>query len=68
MKPYRDRTMNRAVGAVNNEWVHMARLAVSIRKNRFSPTKEEEIRKKFTGIYKRLLDDPLDEVIREAKY
>lgn len=67
MKPYRDPTAYRAIGSINKEWEQMARLALQIREGRRSPSWVEENTKKFTGIYKRLLDDPIDEVRKAAR-
>ncbi len=61
---HRDPTAERAIGAVNREWSRMVALAVRIRQNSkcFTPEAEQE----FTGIYRRLLTDPLDELLKEA--
>lgn len=65
MKPYKDRTMNNAFGNVNREWKYMVRLAVRIREGQYSLKEEQEYRKKFTGIYKRLLEEPMDYLYQE---
>jgi len=67
MRPYRNPTADKAIGAMNQEWGQMARLALQIREGRRNPSWIEENTKKFTGIYKRLLDDPIDEVRKEAQ-
>ena len=56
-----DPTANQAVGAVNREWNKMVNLALSIRKNE-DPVKYRLESRKFTGIFKRLLDMPLAEL------
>jgi len=65
MKPYRDKTMSTAFSNVNGEWKYMVRLAIRIREGRYTPVVEQEYRKKFTGIYKRLLEDPMNELYTE---
>lgn len=67
MKGYRDNTSARAVGSVDNEWKYMARLAVKLRSQRHSPQWEDETEAKFTGIFRRLLTDPIEEVKKEAR-
>ena len=65
MSAYKNRTMNNAFGNVNKEWKYMVRLAVRIREGRYSIKEEQEYRKLFTGIYKRLLEDPMDQLYQE---
>lgn len=65
MKKYRDCTMDNAVAAVDKEWRKMARLAVEIRT--VNTAKSYEKASLFKGIYKRLLEDPIDEVKLQAK-
>jgi hypothetical protein len=67
MKPYYNPTADKAIGSMSKEWGQMARLALQIREGRMNPYWVEENTKKFTGIYKRLLDDPIDEVREEAR-
>ena len=67
MRAYKNSTMDEAVGAADKEWRQMARLAIVIRERNNNPKWEEEKRKLFKGIYKRLLEDPIDEVKREAR-
>lgn len=67
MRPYRNPTADKAIGSMNKEWGQMAKLALRIREGRGNPFWVEENSKKFTGIYKRLLDDPIDEVRKEAR-
>ena len=52
-----DPTANQALGAINREWEELSRLAEQIRKD---PNSEWALRAKrrFRGIFKRLLDDP----------
>ena len=59
-----DPTANRAIGAVNREWSRMLSLAVRVRQNPRLLTPEVE--REFTGIYRRLLTDPLEELLREV--
>ncbi len=67
MKAYKEPTLRKACSNVMNEWKYMANVAVLIRENRCSSDFIDENKPKFTGIYKRLLEDPIEEVIREAK-
>lgn len=64
----RNITQEKAVGSVNYEWKQMAKLALRLRTTGFAnPTWIEEQKKKFTGIFKRLLTDPIEEVQRETR-
>lgn len=65
MKKYKDYTMDNAVAAVDKEWRMMAGLAVIIRTS--NTAKSREMSSRFKGIYKRLLEDPIDEVKLQAK-
>ena len=61
---HRDPTADRAIGAVNREWNRMAALAVKIRRNpKNCPLEEEKV---FTGIYRRFLTEPMEELLRET--
>ena len=60
---HHDPTADRAVGSVAREWNRMMGLAIRIRQRPQGVTAEVE--KQFTGIYRRLLTDPLEELIRE---
>lgn len=64
---YNNPTANNAIGAMQREWRRMARLAVQIREGRHDSLWVDENILKFTGIYKRLLDDPIEEVRKEAR-
>lgn len=62
----KNRIMDDAVGAVTKEWKYMARLAVQIREGRNNnPVWVESQQAKFTGIFKRLLTDPIEDVKKE---
>lgn len=54
-----DPTANAAIGSVSREWNQMVRLALRIRQSGDSEWAERESRR-FTGIYKRLLTDPIE--------
>jgi len=54
-----DPTANTAIGSVSREWNQMVRLALRIRQSDNSEWAQRESRR-FTGIYKRLLTDPLE--------
>lgn len=69
MKSYRDPTMSGAVRKTDKEFSAMAKLALTIREGRRPPAWIEENSKLFTGIYARLLTDPIKEVeIEAARY
>ena len=61
---HRDPTADMAIGNVNREWSRMMKLAVRIRLNPQYQT--PEALREFSGIYRRLLTDPLDELLKEA--
>jgi hypothetical protein len=52
---------------MSKEWKKMARLALQIREGRGNPLWVEQNTSKFTGIFRRLLEDPIEEVQREAR-
>ncbi len=62
MRVYRDPSAEQAVVKVNKEWVRMAKLAVAIREGYGDPLRLEPQRELFTGIFKRLLEDPIEYV------
>ena len=62
MRAYKDATASTAVKRTFKEWKRMAQLALWIREGNGNIEDEE----KFTGIFKRLLDDPIDEVRKAA--
>lgn len=63
MKAYKDPTCSSSVGRLNNEWREMVFLAIRIREGKLRPWEDESTeRQKFTGIYKRLLTDPIEEL------
>ena len=66
-RDHKDPTQDKALGTVNKEWKQMALLALRIRSGRVNPVWAEEQSQKFTGIYKRMLTDPIEEVELEAK-
>ena len=65
MALYRDPTANTAIGAVGREWKQMVKLALFLRKTNREPSEKERIR--FTGIYSRLLSEPIDVLERLEK-
>ena len=66
-KPYSDHTPEAALGNVHKEWKAMARLALKIRKGNCNPVWADKQLERFTGIFKRLLEDPIEEVEEEAR-
>ena len=65
-KGHRDPTFDNATGHVDKEWKQIAKLAVKVRELQCDPEEVEQQEKLFTGIFKRLLEDPIEEVKREA--
>lgn len=68
MRAYRDFTQQLAVGLAQKEWREMAKAAVQIREGRASAAYAERMLPLFTGIFRRLLNDPIDEVKKEANF
>lgn len=66
MRGYSDHTSEMAIGAANKEWQQMAKLALKLRSGNCKSSWAMEQEAKFIGIYKRLLDDPIEEVQKEA--
>lgn len=66
-KGHKDPVHDMAIGSVDKEWKQMARLALQVRADVKDPTWIEEQERKFIGIYKRLLTDPIEYVQREAR-
>ena len=67
MYTHSDPTASHAVGAAEREWRRMAALAFRYRTN---PSFSEQIlepRKIFTGVFSRLLTDPLEELMKTAR-
>lgn len=54
-----DLTANQAIGSVNREWNKMVKLDIKIRESNYYEWAERESRR-FTGIFKRLLTDPIE--------
>lgn len=65
MRSHSDWTSDKAVGAADREWRQMAKLALRIRSGNKNPMWIDEQEKKFTGIFKRLLTDPIEEIEKE---
>lgn len=63
---YSDHIAEDAIGSASREWREMACLALKIRNGRCNPIWADQQLEKFTGIFKRLLTDPINEVEREA--
>lgn len=66
-KDHNDPTQDTAIGSVDKEWKRMSELAIRLRNGKCNPTWAEEQEKKFIGIYKRLLSDPIDELNKEVR-
>lgn len=65
MRGHSDWTADMAVGAADREWRQMAELAIKIRSGNKNPMWIDDQEKKFTGIFKRLLTDPIEEIEKE---
>lgn len=55
-----DPTANQAISSVNREWNRTAKLAIKIRESNDYEAELES--RRFTGIFKRLLTDPLEKL------
>lgn len=62
-----DPTANRALGSVNKEWEQMLCLAYRFRSDSKVANQFPEPEKVFTGIYRRLLTDPIKEMEKEVR-
>lgn len=62
MRRISDPTAARAIGAVDREWRYMIQLAYRIRTEPAVAAKYPNTNKLFTGTYRRLMTDPLDEL------
>lgn len=58
MAVHRDPTANAAVGAVGREWRRLVRTAIRLRRTNRELSEEEK--SLFTGIYGRLLTEPIE--------
>ena len=58
MAIHSDPTANAAIGAVGREWKRMVWMAIVLRRTNREPSERE--RGLFTGIYSRLLIEPID--------
>jgi len=63
---YNDYTMWKALGSVSKEYRQMARLAVMIRQGNHPSSWQDSQESRFTGIYARLLTDPIEDVRKAA--
>jgi len=64
MATHSDPTANQATGNVQQEWIETAVLAIRIRRSdnaRWAAAQEA----RFTGIFRRLLTDPEEDVLEE---
>lgn len=62
-----DPTANRAIGSVNQEWEDKLCLAYRFRSDSKVANQFPEPEKVFTGIYRRLLTDPIKEMEKEIR-
>ena len=66
MYAHADPTSSRAIGSVDKEWRQKARLAYRLRTDPRMAGQIGDFRRLFTGIFSRLLTDPLEELEKEA--
>lgn len=66
-RAYVDNTAEMAIGFANKEWKQMVNLAIMIKERRCDPVWAEKQEAKFTGIYKRLLTDSVEELKYELR-
>lgn len=62
MYQHADPTANRAIGAVGRKWRRMTLLAYRYRTDSRFERKVDDPRRLFSGIFRRLLTDPLKEL------
>lgn len=62
MYTHSDPTASRAIGAAEKEWKRMAVLAYRFRTEPGFADRLRDPRQLFTGVFSRLLTDPLDEL------
>ena len=62
MAIHSDPTANAAIGSVNREWKQMVKRAIMLQKTGKEPTSQEH--QMFTGIYRQLLNESLNELER----
>ena len=65
MNYHSDPTADRAIGNLTKEWNRLAKIADKIRQDPYSDWSQAQ-RRLFTGIFKRLLDDPAGSSGRKA--
>ena len=66
MATHSDPTASRAIGAAEKEWRRMTVLAYRLRTDPKAAAKVQNPRSMFTGIFSRLLTDPLEELEKAA--
>lgn len=66
MYTHSDPTASRAVGAAEREWRRMAALAYRCRTDPRAADRIPDLRRVFSGIFSRLLTDPLEELEKEV--
>ena len=66
MATHSDPTANRAIGAAEREWNRMTALAYKIRTDPAAAAWAGDPRRIFTGVFRRLLTDPIDELAKAA--
>lgn len=64
MKLHSDPTANQATGRAQKEWIKMAALAIRIRRSHDDAWAEAQ-KKRYTGIFRRMLTDPEEELLEE---
>lgn len=67
MRDHTDYVADRAILNADREWREMASTALKIRKNRCTAEYAEREEQKFTGIFRRLMTDPIEEVEKSSR-
>ena len=67
MHYYSDPTANIAIGNASKEWRNMVYLALRLRTCNNDKAWEAAIKRRFTGIYSRLLTDPIELLEQQMK-
>ncbi len=68
MSTHSDPTANHAIGAADREWLSMARKAYRYRTDPRFAEKSPNLQREFTGIFRRLLTDPLEELRETCRF
>ena len=67
MRGYRDNTADIATSKADQEWREMIKLAIKLRETNNNSNWIAKMEEKFTGIFARLLTDPIEELHKELR-